>query len=195
METLILLGRAMGLSLTAGITPYGTAAAIGIVARAGWVDLPDSLEVFASDWIFWPALALYVVEFFADKIAVVDSIWDVIHTLIRPLAGAIFAILAMDPATLEGALLTGLLGGSIAGATHLTKAGTRAVVNTSPEPVSNVVVSFLENGLVIALLALAVALPFIAFFVAAAVIGVVLVLLIWLYRRLRSLRGRIWREA
>jgi hypothetical protein len=195
MDTLILLGRTMGLSLTAGITPYGTAVAIGLVSRAGWVDLPDSLQVFAHDWIFWPALVLYVIEFFADKIAVVDSVWDVVHTLIRPVAGAVFAILSMDPATLEGALLTGLLGGSIAGTTHLTKAGTRAVVNTSPEPVSNVVVSFLENGLVVALLALAVALPYLAFFVAAAVIGLVLILLVWLYRRLRRLRGRIWREA
>ncbi len=189
------LGRSMGLSLTAGISPYGTAAAIGIVVRAGWVDLPDSLDIFAENWILWPALALYVVEFFADKIAIVDTVWDLAHTLIRPLAGAIFAILAMDPSTVEGQVLSGVLGGLVAGTTHLSKAGTRAVVNTSPEPVSNAIVSFLENGFVVLLLVVTLAVPFVAFFIAAATVGILVVLLVWLFRRLRGVKGRIWRDA
>ena len=137
LETLALLGRTMGFSFAAGINLYATVAILGLAKRFGWVDLPEQFRVFDNDVVIGVALVLYVIEFVADKIPWVDSIWDAVHTVIRPIGGAVIAVATLGDAspTIKG--LAALLGGTLAAGTHLTKAGTRAAANTSPEPFSN----------------------------------------------------------
>lgn len=172
LEVLATIGRTMGFSFAAGINLYATVAILGLAKRYGWVQLPEQFAVFDSDVVIGVALVLYVVEFIADKIPWVDSLWDAVHTVIRPVGGALIAVGTLGEASpaMEG--LVALLGGTLAAGTHLTKAGTRAVANTSPEPVSNWILSFSEDVFVIGLAALALKYP-----VAAAIvvlIGVVL---------------------
>ncbi len=176
MQSIATLGHALGFSLAAGVNLYATVAILGLASRFGWVDLPPSFAVFDSNVVITVALVLYVVEFVADKIPWVDSAWDAVHTLIRPVGGAFIAVVSLGEATPMTEGLMALLGGSVAAGAHLTKAGTRAVVNTSPEPVSNWVLSLGEDVFVVGLGILTLSYP-----VAAFVVAGVLVLLILLF--------------
>ena len=185
VEILATLGRTMGFSFAAGINLYATVAILGLAKRYGWVTLPEQFQVFDNDIVIAVALALYVIEFVADKIPWVDSIWDAVHTVIRPIGGAVIAVTTLGDAspTMQG--LIALMGGSLAAGTHLTKAGTRAAANTSPEPFSNWALSLTEDAFVIGLASLALAYP-----VAAAVVVIVCVVLMlvfatWIVRALR----------
>jgi Domain of unknown function (DUF4126) len=185
VEILTTLGRTMGFSFAAGINLYATVAILGLAKRYGWVSLPEQFQVFDNDIVIGAALVLYVIEFVADKIPWVDSIWDAIHTAIRPIGGAVIAVTTLGDAspTVQG--LVALMGGSLAAGTHLTKAGTRAAANTSPEPVSNWVLSLTEDIFVLGLAALALKYP-----VAAAIVVVIGVALMisfatWIIRALR----------
>lgn len=189
-----ILGVAGSLSLLAGWRLYLTILATGVAMRFGWLPLPEHLEalqVLASPWILGVAAIGTLAEFFADKVAWVDSAWDSIHTVIRPLGGALLSLAivdASDPAWQVGSFL---LGGGAAFLAHAGKAGARTLVNTSPEPFSNVIVSTAEDVATGGLLALAIANP-----IAAALIAFGLVLLsIWLVfaarRALRNLIDRI----
>ena len=166
MQAIATLGHALGFSLAAGVNLYATVAILGLASRFGWVDLPPQFAVLDSNVVIGLALALYVVEFFADKIPWVDSAWDVVHTVIRPLGGAFLAVTSFGETSPMTEGLIALLGGSVAAGAHLTKAGTRAAVNTSPEPVSNWALSFAEDGFVIGLGVLTLTFPVAAFFVA-----------------------------
>ena len=148
LDLLTTLGRTMGFSFAAGINLYATVAILGLAQRFGWVALPEQFRVFDNDVVIGAALVLYVVEFVADKIPWLDSLWDAIHTLIRPVGGALIAVAALGDAspTVEG--LVALLGGTLAAGTHFTKAGTRAAANTSPEPFSNWALSLAEDAFV-----------------------------------------------
>ncbi len=159
LEILATLGRTMGFSFAAGINLYATVAILGIAKRFGWVDLPEQFRVFDNDVVIGVALVLYVIEFVADKIPWVDSVWDAVHTVIRPIGGAVIAVATLGDAspTIKG--LAALLGGTLATGTHLTKAGTRAAANTSPEPFSNWALSLAEDVFVIGLSALALKYP------------------------------------
>jgi hypothetical protein len=170
MDLLMTLGRTLGFSAAAGINLYATVAILGLASRYGWVTLPPQFKVFDNDVIIIVALVMYVVEFLADKIPWVDSVWDLIHTLIRPVGGALIAVAALGQAspTVEG--LVALLGGTVAAGTHLTKAGTRVMVNASPEPFSNWALSLLEDVFAIGLGLLTLKYPLLA-------LGVALVLL------------------
>jgi hypothetical protein len=173
VELLATLGRTLGFSFAAGINLYATVAILGLAARYGWVALPEQFQVFNNDVVIGVALALYVIEFIADKIPWVDSIWDAVHTAIRPIGGAVIAVTTLGDASPATQGLVALLGGGLAAGTHLTKAGTRAAANTSPEPFSNWLLSLTEDVFVIGLSALALKYP-----VAAAIvvmIGVVLI--------------------
>src|SRR5688572_14146483 len=141
---LITLGRTLGFSLAAGVNLYATVAILGLAARYGWVELPPQFDTFDHDIVIGVALAMYLIEFFADKIPYFDSLWDLVHTAIRPLGGALIAVAALGdaPPAVEG--LVALLGGTVAASSHLTKTSTRAVVNTSPEPLSNWLLSLGE---------------------------------------------------
>jgi len=173
LNGLIELGRLAAFSFAAGVNLYATVALLGLAARFAWVDLPPQFAVFDNPWVIGAALALYAVEFFADKIPYVDTLWDVLHTAIRPLGGALIAVASLGDASPAVQGLAALAGGTLAAGSHLTKAGTRAVVNTSPEPVSNWIVSLAEDGFVIGLGLLALSYP-----VAALTVVAVLALLI-----------------
>ena len=148
---------------------YATVAILGLAARYGWVDLPPQFQAFNNSFIIGTAIVLYLVEFFADNILYFDSLWDILHTAIRPLGGALIAVTTLGDASpgVEG--LVALLGGTVAAGSHLTKTSTRAVANASPEPASNWALSFGEDVFVVGLGYLALAHP-----IAALVIAVVL---------------------
>lgn len=175
MEIIVTLGRTMGFSFAAGINLYATVAILGLAARYGWVDLPPQYQVFNNDFVIIAALVLYVIEFLADKIPWVDTIWDAIHTVIRPIGGALIAVSTLGQAspTVQG--LTALAGGLVAASTHLTKAGARVAANTSPEPFSNWLLSILEDLFVVGLGFVALKWPVAALVVTATLlVGIVL---------------------
>jgi hypothetical protein len=184
---LVTLGRTLGFSFAAGVNLYATVAILGLAARYGWVDLPPQFQAFNSPIIIGVALVLYLVEFFADKIPYFDSLWDMIHTAIRPLGGALIAVATLGDASpgVEG--LVALLGGTVAAGSHLTKTSTRAVANTSPEPVSNWALSFGEDVFVVGLGYLALAHP-----IAALVVAVVLLALIAIFAAVIVRTVRRW---
>lgn len=177
MDDLATIGRAMGFAFAAGINLYATVAILGLAGRFGWVQLPPQFDVFNHDWVIAAALAMYVIEFIADKVPWVDSAWDSVHTAIRPIGGALIAVAAMGETSpaLEG--LIALAGGTLAAGTHLTKAGTRAVANTSPEPFTNWILSFSEDIFVVGLGFLALQYP-VAAFVVVAVLTVLIAIFI-----------------
>ena len=171
---LVTLGRTLGFSFAAGVNLYATVAILGLAARYGWVDLPPQFQTFNNPIIIGTALVLYLVEFFADKIPYCDTLWDMLHTAIRPLGGALIAVTTLGDASpgVEG--LVALLGGTVAAGSHLTKTSTRAMANTSPEPASNWALSFSEDLFVVGLGYLALAHPIAALIVA----GVLLILIV-----------------
>ena len=185
VEILATLGRTLGFSFAAGINLYATVAVLGLAKRYGWVQLPEQFQVFDNDVVIGVALLLYVVEFVADKIPWVDSLWDAVHTVIRPVGGAIIAVTTLGEAspTVEG--LIALLGGTVAAGTHFGKAGTRAVANTSPEPFSNWVLSISEDVFVIGLAALALKYPVAAAVVVLVGIALMIVFAAWIARAVR----------
>jgi len=169
-----LLGLAASVSLLSGWRLYLTVFATGLAMHLGYVDLPENLkmlEALANPWVIGIAALGALAEFFADKIAWLDSIWDGLNTLIRPLGGALLALAVVDAGDPVWQVVVFLLGGGAAFASHAAKATTRAAVNTSPEPVSNVVVSTVEDIATGGLLALAFANPVAAAVVAVALLG------------------------
>ena len=158
----------MGASWVSGINLYATVATLGLLSRLANLKLPGELEILTNWWVIGVALFLFVIEFVADKIQVVDSVWDIIHTFIRIPAGAVLAATAFGDFDRRIQVIALLVGGGLALSSHGTKAATRAIINASPEPVSNIVVSLAEDALVILSVLLAVFLPVLVFFVIAA---------------------------
>ena len=191
IEILAGLGRTMGFSFAAGINLYATVAILGLASRYGWVALPEQYRVFDNDWIIGAALVMYAVEFIADKIPWFDSVWDAVHTAIRPLGGALIAIGTLGDASPEMKTLVGLLGGTLAAGTHFTKAGTRAAANTSPEPFSNWILSLSEDVFVVALGFVALKYPLVAALIVIVAVAMMLVFATWIARAVR----RRWRGA
>jgi hypothetical protein len=145
MEWFSTLSLALGTAWTSGINLYATVAVLGLLQRLGSIHLPGGLNVLDSWWVIGIAAGLYAIEFFADKVPYVDSLWDVVHTFIRVPAGAAVAYAAtsqMDPTVYT---VAALLGGGLAFSSHGTKAAVRAGANLSPEPVSNWVLSVTED--------------------------------------------------
>jgi hypothetical protein len=185
VDVLTTLGRTMGFSFAAGINLYATVAILGLASRFDWVALPPQFRIFDDDIVIGAALALYVIEFVADKIPWIDSIWDTVHTVIRPLGGAFIAVATLGEASPATEGLAALLGGTLAAGTHFAKAGTRAVANASPEPFSNWILSIGKDIFVVGLGVLALNYPI----AAAAVVAVCLLLMIffatWILRAVR----------
>lgn len=165
------------LAWLAGVRAYLTVFGVGIAGYFGWLDLPPALEATTSPWVLGVSGALAAVEFFADKIPGVDSGWDLLHTLLRIPAGAFLAAAAMSP---DGHLAGGMLaaGAGAALTSHAIKAGTRALLNTSPEPVTNWTASVVEDTVVVGGLALVWAHPWIALFLIVGT-GLVTGLVVW----------------
>ena len=187
MDLLVSLGRTLGFSLTSGVNLYATVAILGLAARFEWVALPPQYEVFASDWVIGGALVLYAIEFVADKIPWVDSIWDSVHTFIRPVGGALVAVATLGDVSPTYEVFMGLLGGTIAASSHFTKASTRVAANASPEPFSNWALSFFEDVFVIGLGLLALKFPLAAFVVTLLILVVIVFALRWIIRKLSRL--------
>lgn len=167
---LITIGRTLGFSFAAGVNLYATVAILGLASRYGWVELPAQYQVFNNDVVIGAAIVMYAIEFFADKIPYFDSVWDMIHTIIRPVGGALIAVATLGDASTPVEGLVALLGGTIAASSHLTKTSTRALANTSPEPLSNWALSLGEDVFVVGLGYLALKYPIAALVVAAGLL-------------------------
>src|ERR1700687_5518561 len=165
MNFISTLAISMGASWVAGLNLYAAVATLGLLGRFAHLKLPGELDVLTSWPVIGIALFLFVIEFIADKIPVVDSVWDVIHTFIRIPAGAVLAATAFGDFDKTVQVVAFLLGGGLALSSHGTKAATRAIVNTSPEPVSNIVVSLTEDVIAIVSILLAAFLPVLLFIV------------------------------
>nr|WP_294849257.1 DUF4126 domain-containing protein [uncultured Sphingomonas sp.] len=179
MSPVELMALAASTSLLAGWRLYLVTLVTGLAMKFGYIAMPDNLhalDILANNWIIAIAAVGTFMEFFADKIAWVDSAWDSIHSFIRPVGGALLSAAIVNSADPTWQVASFLLGGGLSAMAHAGKAGARAMINMSPEPVSNVVASTTEDVVTGGLLALAIANP-----VAAALIALILVLLsIWL---------------
>ena len=149
MEIIHNLALAGGLSWASGLRLYATVFIVGLLAKFNYVHLPATLDILSNSIVLSVAGVLCVIEFLADKIPYVDSAWDGIQTFIRIPAGALLAMGAINTGDTAIATITALLGGSLAGATHASKAGSRTMINTSPEPVSNVAAPLGEESLLV----------------------------------------------
>jgi hypothetical protein len=184
MEALATLGRTLGFSLAAGVNVYATVALLGLASHYHWVELPEQFRAFDNPWIIGISGLFYVVEFFADKIPWFDSVWDAIHTFIRPVGGALVAVAALGQASPFVAGMVALLGAGVAAGSHLTKASTRVAANTSPEPFSNWLLSLVEDAAVIALTLFTMKFPILS-------LGVSLIVLV----AIALVARKVWRWA
>lgn len=191
MDAISSFALASGLSWASGIRLYATVFVVGMLAKFDFLTLPTSLDILMHPAVLSTTGVLCVIEFLADKIPYVDSAWDSIQTFIRIPAGALLAMGAINTADPMIATLAALLGGSLTGMTHATKAGSRALINTSPEPVSNIATSFGEEGLWLSGGWLALAHPAVFIGVLAAFILVMLWLIPKLWRGIKSTLGCI----
>ncbi|MCG3159763.1 MAG: hypothetical protein JMDDDDMK_00783 [Acidobacteria bacterium] len=182
------LGTAAGSAWLSGVNLYATVVTLGVLQRSHLVKLPGELDILGNWWVIGLAAALYVIEFIADKIPAVDTAWDALHTFIRVPAGAILAATAFaefDPAVKMAAMI---LGGGLALSSHGAKAATRLAVNASPEPVSNAVLSLIEDVFAFGSTILMVFFPI----VMLIIIVIFLILMIWLAPKIvRALRRLI----
>lgn len=170
MAELALVGRALTLAFAAGVNLYATVAIVGIAQAAGWVALPPQFAILASPWVIGGAGVLFLAEFVADKVPWLDTVWDGIHCAVRPLGGALLAVLTVGEAHIAVQAAAAVAGALVAAASHFTKAGTRAMVNASASPFSNWTISLAEDVFVIALAGLALRHPVVAL-AACALLG------------------------
>ena len=191
MDAVSVIALSMGAAWASGINLYATLFMLGYMSTTGNITLPAELEVLANPMVMTAAGFMYCVEFFADKIPGVDSAWDSIHTFIRIPAGAMLASSAVGDVTPAIELTTALLGGLLAAGTHTTKAGTRLLINTSPEPASNWTASIAEDLIVIGGLWAALNHP------GLFIIGLVafIIFIIWVLPRLWRLLKLIFRKV
>ena len=177
------------LAWASGIRLYLVVFAVGLAGHLGYIELPPGLMVLQHPWVIGAAGILLLLEFLVDKVPGVDSLWDALHTFIRIPAGALLAAGAAGEGMSALTVAAGLLGGTITAGTHFAKAGSRAMINASPEPLSNWAASFTEDGLALAGIWLALHFPF----VFLALLAVFVALVIWLLPRLwRGIAG-MWR--
>ena len=191
MESLSQLALAGGLAWASGIRLYATIFIVGLLARLGYLSLPDQLVVLQHTWVLTAAGIMVLGEFFADKVPGFDSLWDAVHTFIRIPAGAFLAWGAMGDATPAAQMTAAILGGLITGGTHLAKSGGRAVINTSPEPLSNWTASFGEDGLVLGGLFLAISHPLVFLVLLVLFLAFVIWLLPKVFRYIARIFARL----
>jgi hypothetical protein len=191
-DTWQLVALAAALGIASGLRLYAVLFIVGAAGYLGWVDLPSGLATLAHPLVLAASGFMCFVEFFTDKIPGVDSLWDVVHTLIRIPAGAALAAGVFGDSSAAMMLAAAILGGTLAAGSHFTKAGSRAVINTSPEPFSNWAASLTEDLAVGGLLWLAIAYPLVAGIVVLAVIALMLWLLPKAWRAARRLFNRLF---
>jgi hypothetical protein len=191
MNLLSTLAIAMGSAWVSGINLYACVATLGLLSRFAHLQLPGELAVLTSWWVIGFAVGLYVIEFVADKVPWIDSTWDVIHTFIRVPAGAVLAAGAFGDFDRSIQVIALLLGGGLALSSHGTKAATRAVLNTLPEPVTNITVSLIEDVLAIGSTIVAVLFPIFLFVIVAIGLGVS----IYLFNRILRFFRQVTRKV
>jgi len=191
MSPLGTLGLALGAGFSSGLNLYATVATLGLLQRLGVLHLPQSLQVLSHPWVLGIAIALYLIEFLADKFPYFDTIWDAVHTFIRPPAAALLAFAAAGGAAPEWRWAAALLAGGVALTAHGTKASARAAVNTSPEPFSNWFLSFGEDILAVWLTWMATAHPLATTIIVAALVVLSAFLLYHLFRFARRALQRL----
>jgi hypothetical protein len=190
LDTAQLVAVASVLGFASGIRLYLVLFAVGLAGYAQWVELPAGLQLLAHPWVLGASGTMMAVEFFADKVPALDSLWDTVHTLVRIPAGAALAAAIFGGDSALWATIAAILGGSLAATSHFTKAGSRALINTSPEPFSNVAMSTAEDVLAGGLLLLVLAHPWVA---AGIVLALVLVAA-WLLPKLARFIVRLLRR-
>ncbi|TSA18072.1 MAG: DUF4126 domain-containing protein [Betaproteobacteria bacterium] len=190
MDTLQSVALAAGLAWGSGIRLYAVLFLAGLMARLGYVELPSGLEPLTHPAVIAASGFMFFIEFFADKVPGIDTLWDAAHTFIRIPAGAVLAALALDNQDPALVLAAAILGGTLASAAHFTKAGSRALINTSPEPFSNWTASFTEEALLLGGLWAAFVHP-LAFLFGLALF---LLLALWLLPRIWRGLGVLWRR-
>jgi len=187
------LGYAIPFAFASGLNVYATVAVLGLCAHYGLVALPEQFQPLDHPLVIGAALVMYAIEFVADKIPWLDTAWDAVHTVIRPIGGAFVAVVAIGHASPLATTLAALLGGSVAMTTHLTKAGTRAAANVSPEPFTNWILSFGEDVLAVSLTYGAIRHPNIAMAVAMTLLVTIVIfsslLIRFVRRRFRRAGG------
>jgi hypothetical protein len=191
MNPLEALGLALGAGFASGLNLYATVATLGLLERFGVIHLPDSLEVVGHPIVLGIAVALYLVEFFADKVPYLDTIWDAAHTFVRPPAAAIIAYGAAAGISPDWRWAAALLAGGVALTAHGTKASTRAAVNTVPEPVSNWALSLGEDLLAVWLAWFTSIHPVAAIVIVVALLLLCAFLLYYLFRFVRSTLAKL----
>ena len=190
LDTWQLIALAGTLGWASGLRLYAVLFIVGIVGFLGWVDLPKGLQLLSHPWVLGASGFMVAIEFFADKVPGVDSVWDIVHTFIRIPAGAALAASVFSDAPTAGTFAAAILGGSLAAGAHFAKTGTRAMINTSPEPFSNWAASFGEDLAVGTILWLGFMHP-----IAALVVLVfIVVLTLWLVPKLWRFVARIFRR-
>ncbi len=189
-DTAQLIAIASVLGFASGLRLYLVLFAVGLAGYLQWVPLPAGLQLLTSPWVLGASGVMMAVEFFADKIPALDSQWDTEHTLIRIPAGAALAAAVLGGDSATWATVAAILGGSLAATSHFTKAGSRALANTSPEPFSNVALSSAEDVLAGGLLLLVLAYPW----VAAGIVLLLVLLAIWLLPKLARFIARLVRR-
>jgi hypothetical protein len=175
------VGAILGSGWASGLNLYGVVALLGLAGRYDWIDAPPGLTRW---WVIGVALALYAIEFVADKIPLVDSIWDSVHTVVRPVGAATLSIILAGEQPTAQQVLLAVASGGLALTSHTAKATTRLAANTSPEPVSNIALSLTEDVIVAAMIWLAAKAP-IAAGITACILAVICALIVW----------KLWRFA
>ena len=182
-----LVAMLVATSFAAGLNVYATVATLGLLARFDLLPLPDSLHLLESWWIVAASIALFVIEFFADKVPAFDLIWNALHTFVRVPVAALLAYAATSHLSPGKQLLATALGGLIALAAHGGKTAVRAAVTPSPEPISNIGLSFGEDALAIFLTWFATQHPYSAAALVIALLVIIVILMRWVLRALRAL--------
>jgi hypothetical protein len=195
MSFLSTLALAMGSSWVSGINLYAAVATLGLLGRFANLELPGDLGVVTNWWVIGVALGLYVIEFFADKVPLIDTAWDAVHTFIRVPAGAVLAAATFGDFDKGVQVIAFLVGGGLAFSSHGTKAAARVAINTSPEPASNIAASLAEDVLAVGSIVLAVLYPVVVIVVVAIAVIVSIVLVPRIIRYMRSVIARLRKLA
>ena len=190
MEFFSTLSILLGSSFLSGFNAYATIGFLGLFGRLGWLTLPNGMDILTHPAVFGIALFLYLVEFIADKIPAFDTVWDSIQTFIRIPAGAVLAYAAVGPVSPELQFAAALIGGTLAFSAHATKSSVRAMVNMSPEPVSNWLLSIGQDGALLICIWLMFYFPFLML----ALIGAFLIFFIWFIPKIFRTFGRMFRK-
>lgn len=192
MSPLEMIGLVLGSSFASGLNLYATVSVLGLLHRFQVTELPPGLEILSHPLVLGIAIAMYVIEFVADKVPYVDNVWDVVHTFVRPPAAAILAYAALADIPESLRIVAALLAGGVALTSHGAKASTRAAANVSPEPFSNSILSLGEDVVAVSVTWMALAHPLITIAIVIILVGTALYLIVKFLRFVSRILRRIF---